>query len=188
MKRIALLVLSMTTVFMTLVLGIPEAQANCATFGYFVETDPANNTVTICVDDQGDGTMLRHNVDTGEVVQLPRAQHNLYADSCYSDECVPAGTYHYGNIEPLPCGCGIQENYTEVVVESELAQDCVPEDPEDVPTVYAAGIPWGDAQSESCTSSGCSVAEQPNGYVFPTFAGVALVGLLMILRRRFSRQ
>lgn len=181
-------ILGAALIISTQMIGLEQARANCAMFGYRSEVDSETNSVTICADDHTcsmDGMMLRQNVDTGEVVELPAVCGEDFYDHCYVDECLPAGTYRYGLATPLPCGCGTRYFFEEITIEEELDENCEVSDPNLVALPYTDELPWGSESSEDC-AMGCSVAPSQTDVVFPTYGLIALIGLSLIARRWFT--
>lgn len=190
MRQTHHVILGAALVISTQLVGIQGAQANCAMYGYHSEVDSEANTVTICADDHAcgvDGGMLRQNVDTGEVVELPALCGEGFDDNCYVDECLPAGTYRYGLATPLPCGCGTRYFFEEITLEEELDENCAVSDPSLEALPYADELPWESESQEDC-ALGCSVAPSQTDVVFPTYGLVALFGLSLLVRRYFTRK
>jgi hypothetical protein len=166
------------------IVGLQQAHANCAIFGYDMEVDSETNTVTIDADADscsGAGAMLRENVDTGEVVELQGCTEESY-DVRFVDECLPVGTYRYGLADPLRCGCGSRELFIEVTIEDELDVNCDISDPDLMALPYTEELPWGDESWENCVT-GCSVTSSQADIVFPTYGLIALIGLSLVARR-----
>jgi len=169
--------------------ALPTARANCAIYEYHPETDEEAGTVVICADQQecsGGDVMLRENVETGEVVEIRGACREDEWESCWIDECVPAGTYRYGTVEPLRFGCGFRSLFAEVEV-STTAESCTRTAGSEAKP-YEDGAPWGDESDEDCVSGfGCSAASDASRVSFPAFTVVGLVGLALLVRRGLGR-
>jgi hypothetical protein len=173
---------------------------------YAYRTRVDGNTVTVCADNvspTGCGhsfgspppVMLRQDTKTGAVVELPR---DLYGEidtqlcpgnfqscclECFVDECVPPGTYRYGEAPALP-HCG--EYYGEVTVTSPLPAGCTPKNP---PEATSVEPPWINVagNDRECPSDGCDCAlGSPARAVLGVQVGLFIIGLALYLRRRRS--
>jgi MYXO-CTERM domain-containing protein len=161
-----------------------SAAANCAIYSFIPEIDEETGTVVICADNRqcsGGGAIIRENTETGEVVEISGACQEEDYNSCWIDECVPAGTYRYGLSRPLDCGCGSSEIFVGVDVTTTV-EGCVPGQGGSV-VAREEGVPWGDDSSEDCVGEGCSVASEPTQVGLPVFALVGLLGLALMLRK-----
>lgn len=132
---------------------------------YLISVD--GNDVVICpIDYDGDvctesSDMIREDVDSGEVVLL--AEYCVYESGgvdpecnpdtedfcvqyCYKDECVPAGNYRYGYVDPYDCGNSAAwvAYYNEAVVKIELSNACQRSEDNEAPEMYEAKPPWAD--------------------------------------------
>lgn len=171
-----------------------DALANCAeSVTYYVTTE--GSSVTICPQNFADRacpdstSMLRENVATSEVVQIP----DRCVDSCYVDQCVAAGEYRYGFATPYQCApssCGT--DYYEDITVAAWDGDCTASDSLSS-TPYSGQLPWGTDQSicgygGSTSGSGCSQVagtglSLPLQVVFAN--GIALLfGCVLLARRR----
>jgi hypothetical protein len=146
-----------------------------------------SGTVRVCENlpirgcpDQG---VLREDASTGEVVKLGNC-----VDGCWVDECVPAGTYRYGLLDPYDC-VGYAQYYTEVTVAG-AAEGCTRTLPEPEP---ASGVPWRAGQRWVCgppgtPGGGASCGADPGRPIHATnllllAAALALVRWRSIVRR-----
>ena len=116
-------------------------------------------------------TLLRKNVETGEVVSLG-------SGSCVNlkvvDECVPAGKYQYGFVS-LPTSCDSQI-FTEVTVSAALG-DCTRTTGIAAAQAYSGSAPWASEQWTEDCATGCSasgVAAPANLMLLALFALAAL--------------
>ena len=184
---------------LAILLALPgEARADCAVApGYGVTV--AGSTVVICVSDllcNAASPMLRQDADSGALVRLaPYCSVESDTDAgvdggvadlpagCYQDECVPAGTYHYGLVNPLPCGgCGANAPYyIDATVSQALAPGCQVSAGNGGDIAYDAGTPWSAGVSMESSCGGCSSASAP---VFGLQAALALVSLAGMWKAR----
>lgn len=184
---------------LTATLSTSTALANCArpvTYG----VQELEQSVVVCPENWSDRrcseteTMLRQNVETGDVVKLPTRCNE---EGCYVDACAPAGTFRYGFAKPYACApssCGT-DFYTELQVKG--SPEC--QAPDDMtPVAYAGELPWSSARSicgyggdskdplepgSKCTVTPAGASHLPL-YVLGGNALLALVGLgFMRLRR-----
>lgn len=179
-RPISLTVLGLVTVLAAHPVGIREARANCAVWLYTVTADSDTGRVTICADGvecAAGGVLLREDLETGEVYELQGNCTESTFESCFIDECVPAGAYRYGTPEPLQCGCGRRAIFEEI--ELGTTEGCEP--PELVRR--EDGVPWGSESSERC-GSGCVASSDSTTPGFPASLMVVLVALSILVRRR----
>jgi hypothetical protein len=175
-----------------------HARADCASAASYDVTVGlvAPTSVSIAID-EGDsdelcgGTvpMLRQNIDTGAVVEL--------ADYCdqtsYIDECVPAGRYRYGLVQPLPCeGCG-GTPYFEAITVPAASGSCTPTTGDPGPISYTGALPWKSPVGASATldidyvcnnGEGCNGSGSLRVHAFDLLA--LLGGIAWTVRRRRS--
>lgn len=128
--------------------------------------------------------LLRHNVETGEVVSITdcvSVQDGSTSHQWYADECVPAGRYRYGLESPIDCVW-----FTSVSVTSTLDPACTRSAGLSAPVTFSGAVPWADdtdSQNPTCPYSsegfGCSVA--------PTVQPMGL-GLTMLMLLSFAHQ
>lgn len=174
----------MTRTVVTLLVGVillavMDAHANCGPPPeYRVEIVDGSIEIHVIGDRENlecpvESGMLRENVDTEDV--------HLLADYCsdvqmldgpyYLDECVPAGTYRYGWVDPIACvetNCDDPKFYIEVEAPG-AADDCELSEGNPGPSPYEGAVPWEGSDGaeiacdyggdeESGDSSDCSVA------------------------------
>jgi len=200
MKRLRVF-LFCVTLFVALLAGTTDARANCAApVTYYAQVD--GNTVRVHPENFGqrrceDNLLLREDVASGEVVQLAAyctecaMGTNSWSDeTCFSDECVRAGTYRYGFLVPYDCSphsCGT-DYYTEVTVVGTL-RDCTYSDGNAPPQVVTEGAPWGDSPT-ICGygyGGGCSAASSGIRGVFGFQALTLALGFALLARKRRRR-
>jgi hypothetical protein len=201
MKRLRVFLFGVTSL-VALLAGTTDARANCAApLTYYAQAD--GNTVRVHPENFGfrqceDNVLLREDVTSGEVVQLAAyctecpMEANLWSDeeTCFSDECVRAGTYRYGFLVPYDCSphsCGT-DYYTEVTVVS-TPRDCTYSDGNAPPQVVTEGAPWGDSPT-ICGygyGGGCSAAPSGIRGVFGFQALALALGFALLARKRRRR-
>ena len=189
MKRARLWLCGCLVVCLALVVGARDASANSPgpCFGFPLlgaSIDGDTNTVFVWTDEfdcdeqnvPEDLVLVRENLDTGEIVEIPILCGAQYEESDpeFVDECVPAGTYRYGLTNITPCG-----GFPEVVV-SEL-DECSRTNPDEVPVAYEGDYDWSYTDGNT---SGCSMTSSPAGIVFPVYLLSAALAIGLILRRR----
>jgi len=187
------------TLLVALLAGTRQAHANCAApLTYYAVVD--SNTVYILPENFGfrrceDNVLVREDVTSGEVVQLATyctecpIESNAESDeTCFFDECVPAGTYRYGFLVPYDCSpdsCGT-DYYTEVTVVG-TTEDCTYSDGNAPPQVVSEGAPWGDDPTICGYAGGCGACSAAPGaprsvFGFQLFA--LAVGSALLIRKR----
>ena len=124
--------------------------------------------------------MVRQNITTGEVHQLPfHCENDPVGNQFLADYCVPVGRYRYGLLQPLDCG----SNYHAT---AEVAGTGSCNDPRNLGPRKVTSTPWdGQDNRISCgDETGCSITDGLGaGSVAQLGLGLMLV-LLLALRRR----
>lgn len=181
---------------------------------YIAETE--DNSVEVCpsanmhVRCGSDYTMLRQNLDTGEVVALDShvcVDGELACQNgpgccmndetcCFQDPCVDAGTYRYGASEFEECGaCAGTDEFVEVVVDEEPSE-CEPTQHE----AWDGDVPWeaddngdenGDNGDENGDNGDDGSDEQEStcttGATTVTFVNLVAFALGLLIWRRRNR-
>lgn len=172
---------------MVQLIGLRAAQANCAIWTYRTEFDPETGHLVVCGDDRdcsaGD-VLIREDLETGEVFEISGNCGEGYDASCFVDECVPAGSFRYGTEEPLACGCGVSEIFTNVEIVDAL-EGCEPSNAAEL-VLREEGAPWGNQATIDCPG-GCAAASNPTHVGVPALMLLGLLGLTLALRRRWER-
>lgn len=180
---------------------------------YVADTD--DNTVEICPSanmhvrcGSDEYTMLRQNLDTGDVVALD--SHTCIdgelacqdgpvccwddESCCFQDPCVDAGTYRYGASEFEECGaCAGTDKFIDVVVDDEPSE-CEPTQHD----AWDGNVPWetpddndddngdgGDDDGDGASDTQESTCNAGVGTV--TFINLVAFGLGLLIWRRRSR-
>jgi hypothetical protein len=143
----------------------------------YMVTEEAPGRVRICLlsyqesrtcPDHG---LLRQSVDGGEVVEITACD----TAACFLDECVAAGSYRYGLVDPFHCtDSGAPALLASITIAGADAS-CVRTTPDPLP---AADVPWSSSSGNwvNCSSggtghSGCASAPAASS----TGAGLAML-------------
>jgi hypothetical protein len=180
---------------------VQDAQANCVPPAEYTAS-ARENTVTACFD-YGDCSevILRQNTVTNEVVRVANSHCKVINSSgdpygqraCFTDECVPAGTYYYGLADPLPCGCSTTKFHSSAVsVASDPDPSCEPSGTGEPPVPYEAGVPWGD-DNDVCPAGDddglvCAMRGRTAHVVLGLDTAFMLAGFLTLVWRRRNRK
>ena len=170
---------------------------NISAYGpYGYKTEVKDNQITVCTtramtnDCPKRKDLLRQNVQTGEVVLLPRfciePSDAANGKQCYLDECVPKGTYRYGFAEPLACTSVGTNFFVVVTVETEL-NNCKRQFGNSGPTTTSQKVPWKEDIVVCRGSSGCGCQSVPSQSSKLVFYWPTIFFLLLLMKRSSSR-
>ncbi len=197
-----------TAAAVTVFAHVDDARANCVPPAKYTAS-ARGNTATACFElyhgqDECTGIMLRQNAATGEVVRIANGHCEVVSGgdsfpythrACFTDECVPAGTYYYGLSVPLSCGCSTSKFHTEAVpVASDPDPSCVPSAAGEPPVPFDAEVPWGDdndvcpVAEDDGTGMACALQGRTTHVVLGLDAAFVLAGFLTLAWRRRNRR
>jgi hypothetical protein len=159
-----------------------------------IHTDPASPSIA-CL---GIHPMLRENVDTGAVMEVPERNSddlNIY----YDDPCVPPGTYRYGCRLAFYCEddtVGVVSYYVEHVVdygdEGLDVEQCLEQIDIPAATHFSAEAPWAEVVDNVACIGTCEEDADETGAAavahdraaLPLFVMLTLIGVLFYRRSR----
>jgi hypothetical protein len=170
MKQIALRLLISG---LCIVLMPSFARADCAP-GPDYSASVGTDSISVCPSGGGrdcgsDIGLLRQNVADGAVVVIG----NNCGNGCYTDYCVPPGTYRYGYATPFDCsqaGCyGRVALFVEATMHVWVSQTCTGTNNTSAPIATSVTPPWGTSSADAgidrfktCSSGGGGCATVTN--------------------------
>ena len=187
---------------------VQDARANCVPPAEYTAS-VRGNTVTACFQlyhgqEECTGVMLRQNPATGEVVRIANSHCEVVSAggsfpythrACFTDECVPAGTYYFGLADPLSCGCSSSKFHSEAVpIASDPAPSCEPSGTGEPPMSYEAAVPWGNdndvcpVHEDGDAGMACTLRARTTHLVLGLDAAFMLAGFLTLAWRRRNRR